>query len=49
MADGIANAKDGRAGRESWREYNVVNLEVFEIVGAENRGRKAERTERVVI
>jgi len=45
----MAKANEGRTGRESWREYNVVNLDVLEAVGAANRGRKEDSIDRVVI
>lgn len=44
----MARAKDGRSGRESCREYRVVNVEVFEIVRLDNRGRKDDRIDRVL-
>ena len=48
MAEGMANNNDGSNGRGSCREYRVVNLDVFEIIDPDNRGRKADRIERVV-
>ena len=48
IAEGMARAKDGRSGRESCREYRVVNVEVFEIVRLDNRGRKDDRIDRVL-
>ena len=48
MADGSANPKDGMTGRESCREYRVVNLVVLVAVGADSLGRKEERMDLVV-
>ena len=44
----MANVSEGRSGLESCREYNVVNLEAFETVGMDSRGRKDESIEDVV-
>jgi hypothetical protein len=49
MAEGIANAIEGRTGRESCRECTIANLDAFDTAGEDNRGRKAERTDRVVM
>lgn len=49
MAEGIANANEGRSGWESCREYNVVYLETLEAVDAENRGRKEDSIDDVVV
>lgn len=48
MAEGMANAIEGRTGTESCREKRVVNLDTFEAAGADHRGRKADRIEWVV-
>jgi len=49
MAEGIANAREGNSGCESCREYNVVYLEALAMVGVENRGRKEDRIDDVVV
>jgi hypothetical protein len=48
IAEGMANASLGRKGRESRREKRVVFREVVDAVGADNRGRKEESSERAV-
>ena len=48
IADGMAKASEGRSGRVSCREYNVVNLEAFETEEVENRGRKVARIDEIV-
>lgn len=48
MADGRANPNTGRTGRESCREYRVVNLVVLVAVDGANRGRNDERMDFVV-
>jgi hypothetical protein len=49
MAEGIANAIEGNSGCESCREYNVVNLENLVAVDTENRGRKEDSIDKVVV
>lgn len=49
MAEGMAYANEGRRGRESCREHKVVNLDELETAGPDNRRRKADRIERVVM
>jgi len=48
MAAGIAKVILGRTGRDSCREYRVVNLEVLEAFCVDNRGRNEESIDLVV-
>jgi hypothetical protein len=49
MAEGIVNAKEGSSGCESRREKSVVYLEALVTVDAENRGRKEDSIDDVVV
>jgi hypothetical protein len=49
MAEGTANDSDGSSGCESCRENNVVYLEAVVTVEAENRGRKEDNIDDVVV
>lgn len=48
MAAGIAKPNLGKTGRDSCREYRVVNLDVRDVVFVESRGRNEDSIDLVV-